>query len=157
MSNLPSSDLTANGQAGPLSPSGSSSNGSSVAAHAATADTPGVLTQLTGKLSAADAESLFRRIAPRLALGVLNHLDQTATLDVIERVVRHLCQPDTQARLRSYHHVRDGIIDELCFVLQDSRLRERLDRDQLLRIIEATDMLSALTTMERCLVVCLAA
>lgn len=124
---------------------------------AANPDDPGVLTQLTGKLSAAEALSLYQRIAPRLALGVLHHLDQTVTLDIIQRVSRHLCHPDVQTRLRGYHHVRDGIIEELCSVLRDTRLRERLDRQSLLSIIEQTDMLSVLTTMERCLIVCLAA
>ena len=118
-----------------------------------TIDSAGVLTQLTAKLSPAEAISLFERIAPRLALEVLNYLDQSVTLDIVQQVVRHLCNADVQLRLRGYAHVRDGIIEELCAVLQNASLRERLDRAVLLKIIEETDMLSVLTTMERCLVV----
>jgi hypothetical protein len=116
-------------------------------------DDSGILTELTARLAPAEAAELFRRIAPRLALGILQALDQSAKLETVRVIVDHLCRADVQQRLRAAEHVRDGILDEISSVLQASTVRERIDRDRLLQIMQVGSVLADLAIMERCILV----
>ncbi len=120
---------------------------------AAATEDNGILTRLAARLAPQEALALFRRIAPRLVLGVLARIDDACQLERVRRVVDHLCADDTQTRLRSAEHVRDAILDEIGAALCDAGLKERLGRDGLSEIMTAGGVMNDLIIMERCILV----
>jgi len=110
----------------------------------------GILTRVTKQLTPKEACELFREIAPRLVLGILEHLDQSVNVGTARRIADHMCQADVQNRLRNGEHVRDKIVDELCRILNGSDIKQRLDRKTLLGIIERSGVMKDLITMEAC-------
>lgn len=116
-------------------------------------DDTGILTELTARLAPEEAADLYRRIAPRLVLGILRELDAALALPSVQGVIDHLCGAAVQERLRAAAHAREGILDEVCAALNAWPLRERIDRQKLERIMRAAGVLSDLAIMERCVVV----
>ena len=112
---------------------------------------PGILTRLTKQLTDKEALELYRGISPRLVLNILGHLDQSMNVARVRQVADHLCRPDVQKRLRASEQVRDQIIDELCLVLNDSGIKQVLNRGVLLEIIEDSGVMNDLIALEACL------
>lgn len=122
-------------------------------AEQAPAEDSGVLTGLTARLAPAEALALFRRIAPKLALGILSSIGGSARIELVQRVSEHLCTAGALERFRSAEHVRDAILDEIGGVLRDAGLKRRLGRDELTEIMTAGGVMNDLLIMERCIVV----
>lgn len=111
----------------------------------------GVLTDVTSQLPPEKAVELYRKIAPMLAFGVLRRLDRNARLDTVQAIADHLCDEAVQRRLRASEHARDGIVEELCECLRDAGVKEVLDKDALLAVMEDCGATGDLMAMANCI------
>jgi hypothetical protein len=111
----------------------------------------GVLTSMTRQLSPELALELYRKIAPLLAFAVLKHVERSASLDHVQAVAEHLCAEPVQTRLRAAEHVRDALVDELCTVLGDTRIKLGLNRRNLMVIMEESGATADLSAMVNCI------
>ncbi len=111
----------------------------------------GILTRLTKQLSPTEALELYRDISPRLVLSILGCLDRSANVVTVRVVTDHLCRADVLARLRNGKHARDKLVDELCLALNESGIRQLLDRETLMDILEDSGVMRDLVAMEACL------
>lgn len=112
---------------------------------------PGIFTELTRALSPERAAQLYRKVVPLVVYELLRALDQNANVATVQQVVDHLSSRAVQERLRAAAHVRDGILDELAFVLRDAGVRAALSREDVQRIIEECGVLGELMTLVRCI------
>lgn len=111
----------------------------------------GILTDVTRQLSVEQAKQLFQKLSPMLVYTALKHLDRNCSLDEVERIANHLCDETIQARLRTADHVRDALVDELSFALEWEGLNDRLDRDQMTRVLEESGAMVDLVAMANCI------
>jgi len=114
-------------------------------------EAPGLFTELTRELSPERAEQLYRKVVPLLVYELLRTLDRSANVALVQQIVEHLCSREVQDRLRGCVHVRDGILDELCVVLRDRGVRGVLNRDDVLRVMEACGITGELMTLVNCI------
>jgi len=118
---------------------------------AGSAEPVGILTSMTRKLEPAQAMELYRRTAPVFAFQMLERLGRGASLDVVRRLVDHLCNAEVQARLRACRHVRDGILREFRIALRDNDLGKDLSREAIERVLEESGAMSEIVAMENCI------
>ena len=112
---------------------------------------PGILTRLTKQLTPQEALELYREISPRLVLSILGYLDRSANVATVRQITDHLCRADVLARLRNGEHTRDKLTDELRVALDDSGIKQPLNRKTLLEILETSGVMKDLVAMEACL------
>jgi hypothetical protein len=115
------------------------------------AEIHGLLTSVTRSLSPARALELYRTIAPHVVYETLRTIDAAVRLETVLSVAEHLCSDAVQARLRAEKHVRDALIDELGAAVQDSGIREKLDRVRLQEILEQCGAMRHVVAMSNCI------
>ncbi|NOX58019.1 MAG: hypothetical protein GXP29_04070 [Planctomycetes bacterium] len=111
----------------------------------------GILTDMTRQLSASQARDLFEKLAPMLVYTALKHLDLPSTLDEVDRVSACLCSDDAVARLRAADHVRDALVGEFALALGVDAVQGKMDRDQMVRLLEESGTMGDLAAMANCI------
>lgn len=114
-------------------------------------ESTGVLTSMTRHLSPEKALELYRKIAPLFVYEILNRLNESASLRVVNQLVEHLCSAEVQQRLRGCAHVRSGILEEFRTVLGRSEIRQEVSPEELQRLLEESGALNDLIAMENCI------
>ena len=112
---------------------------------------PGILTSLTRKLPPERAVELYRKIAPMVVHQLLSRVSPSVSLDVVRRAVDHLCCDDVQARLCACEHARDGILDELCTLLNQPEMALRVSREDMQQVLQDCGAMDDLIAMENCI------
>ncbi len=114
-------------------------------------ETTGVLTSMTRQLSPEKALELYRKIAPLFVYEILNRLNESTSLRVVNQLVEHLCSADVQQHLSACAHVGSGILEEFRTVLGRSEIRQEVSPEELQRLLEESGALNDLIAMENCI------
>lgn len=111
----------------------------------------GILTDIARQLPPDQIMQLYRKIAPLVVFEILKLLTHSTSLEKVNEIADHLCNEETQERLRKSEHVRDGLLDELRFLLGDAVVDRVLTRERLLEVLHDCGAMNDLIAMENCI------